>query len=156
MADLKEISWEAPEFIHYPKSWLWFLIVSITGVALAIYFLFQKDFLTAVLFVLLLVVVLFFARSPAKTLRIHLGYNGIKINNLQLPYQQVKSFWIVYEPPEVKTLNFETSAYLNRFVTLQLSEQDPIYIRSFLLQYLPEDLDKGELFADKLSRNLKF
>lgn len=152
----QEISWIAPEFIHYPKSRLWFLAVSIIGLGLAVYFLVRKDFLTAVLFILLLLVVLFFAKSPAKQLRIHLDHSGIKINNLKLPYQQVKSFWIVYEPPEVKTINFETSAYLNRFVTLQLDTQDPMKIRSFLLQYLSEDLEKGELLADKLSRNLRF
>ena len=154
--DPKEISWTAPEFVHYPKSRLWFLAVSAVGLGLVVYFLAQKDFLTAVLFILLLLIVIFFAKSEARQLHIHLDHSGIKINNLKLPYKQVKNFWIVYEPPEVKTLNFETSAYFNRFVTLQLDTQDPMKIRSFLLQYLAEDLEKGELLADKLSRNLRF
>lgn len=152
----KQITWLAPEFIHYPKSLFWFVIVIVMGLGLLTYFLFQKDFLTATLFALLLLTVLYFSKTKSKTVHIMLSSQGIKLNNTKLSYQQIKSFWIVYEPPEVKTLNFETTAYLNHFLTLQLSDQNPVEIREFLLQYLPEDLDRGEQFADKLARKLKF
>lgn len=151
----EEISWTAPEYIHYPKSRLWFGVLLFVGAGLIIYFLTQRDFLTALLFVLLLIVLFYFARKHPQTLHIHITHTGLKINNLKLPYQQIKSFWIVYDPPEVKTLNFETAAYLNRFLTLQLENEDPVQIRQFLLQFLSEDLDRGEYFTDKLSRHLK-
>ncbi|MDP3740737.1 MAG: hypothetical protein Q8R08_00220 [bacterium] len=156
MSEEKEISWSAPEFVHYPKSTGWFVAVGIVGLILIIYFLFQRDFLTASLFILLTVILVYFAKLPAKTLHIHLTTTGVKINESRLSYQQIKSFWMVYNPPEVKTLNFETGAYLNRFITLQLENEDPVKIRRFLAEYLTEDLEKGELFSDKVSRNLKF
>ncbi len=152
----KQISWSAPEFIHYPKSKAWFIIMTALGAALIVYFLSQKDFLTAVLFFCLLGLMFYFARAKPKTVRIELDSYGIKVGELKLPYSQIKSFWIVYEPPEVKTLNFETTAYLNRNLTLQLGSEDPVKIRKFLLEYLPEDLDKEEGVADKLARKLKF
>ncbi len=150
------MTWSAPEFVHYPKSKTWFIIMSAAGVALVAYFLFQKDFLTAVLFICLLVLMLYFSKAKPKTINIELDSLGIKIGVLKLPYKQIKSFWIIYEPPEVKTLNFETTAYLNRNISLQLEQKDPVQIRKFLLEYLPEDLDKEESVTDKLARKLKF
>lgn len=152
----KEINWTAPEFVHYPKGKWWFILAAALAAIIIAYFLLQKDFLTATLFILLAAVVIYFARQPAKTLHIQLTHAGLKLNNVKVPYQQIKSFWIVYEPPEVKILNFETSAYLNRFITLQLTDQDPVAVRAFLLKYLPEDLDRGEQISDKLARGLKF
>ncbi len=155
-SELTKITWTAPEFVHYPKSPLWFGLAILAGLALTIYFFFQKDFLTAVLFLLLLIVIVVFAKMPPRTIKIELDGLGIKLNQRRLPYQQIKSFWIVYEPPAVKTLNLETTARLNRFLTLQLAEENPVKIREYLAKHLSEDLDKGEQFSDKLSRTLKF
>ncbi len=151
-----KIAWEAPEFIHYPKSVWWFAVIAIAGTGLVIYFLFEKNFMTATLFVLLLVMTFFYAKKKPKTWRIELGGSGLKLSNMSIPYGQIKNFWIVYEPPEVKTLNFETTARINRYITLQLMNQNPVEIRKFLLEYLPEDLEREEQFADKLARTFKF
>lgn len=153
---MQEISWRAPEFIHYPKSFVWYGIIALLGLVLAGYFLLQKDFLTAVLFVLLFVLIVYFAQAKPKMLEISLDAKGLKLNEMRLPYQQIKTFWFVYEPPEIKTLNFETTAYFNRFLTLQLEDQDPVKIREFLLKYLPEDLERAEFTSDKIARKLRF
>ena len=151
-----EISWSAPEYQHYPKSIGWFVLLSLAGAGLTLYFLWQKDFLTSILFALFFVIIYFFSKTKPRTLRITLDSQGVKINNTRLPHSQIKKFWIVYDPPEVKILNFETLAYLNRYLTLQLESQDPVKIRQFLLSYLPEDLDSGEQLSDTLSRKLRF
>lgn len=151
-----EISWTAPEFIHYPKSLNWYLAAGGAALVLVVYFAFQKDFLTATMFVLLFLIVFFFARAKPRQVHITLSAHGIKLNDSRISYQQIKTFWLVYEPPEIKTVNFETSAYLNRYLTLQLGDGDPSEIRDFLLEYLLEDLDREERMPDKISRTLKF
>ena len=156
MTDKKQISWTAPEFIHYPKSRVWFIGLSALGLAVIAYFLLQRDFLTAVMFLLLFVSAYYFAKARPRDITVVLDSRGVKISQTQVPYQRIKTFWIVYSPPETKTLNFETSAYLNRFLTLQLEGEDPVAIRDFLLEYLPEDLDREEQLSDKISRTLKF
>jgi hypothetical protein len=152
----KSIGWTAPEFVHYPKSFVWFAVLTIICLGIVVYFLIAKEFLTATLFGLLYAIVFYFSRAKPKDLNIEISGRGLKLNHNLIPYQQLKSFWIIYSPPEVKTLNFETTAYFNRFVTLQLEQENPAAIREFLLQFLPEDLDRGEQFADKLGRTLKF
>ena len=151
-----QISWSAPEFIHYPKGPKWYIALGVVGLILVAYFAIQRDFFSAVTFVLLFLMAFFFSRTTPRQITITIGARGVRINDSLFPYQKIKSFWLVYEPPHVKTLNFETSAYLNRFLTLQLQDYDPVQVREFLLEYLPEDLDREERISDKISRNLKF
>ncbi len=151
-----KIEWTAPEYLHYPKSFWWYFGTGLITILLVGYFVFTREFLTATLFLVLAVLLFFFARKSPRNLDIILGPAGVKINSFQIPYQQIKAFWMVYDPPEIKTLNFETTATLNRFLTLQLGSQDPVQIRRFLLEFLAEDLERGEHLTDRLSRALKF
>ncbi len=156
MVEQTQITWNAPEFVHYPKSKTWFGVFAAIGVLLVGYFLTQKDFLTSSMFLLLFLMLMFVARAKPRQIEVTLSGRGIKLNETIVVYQQIKSFWLVYEPAEVKTLNFETTAYLNRFLTVQLADQDPVAVREFLLEFLPEDLDREERVTDKISRSLKF
>lgn len=150
------IKWSAPEFIHYPKNIWWFVLVILLGLMAIGYFVFHKEYLTAGLFFLIFAILFYFARATPRTINIELNTRGIKLNETSLSYQQIKTFWLVYDPPFVKTLNLETTTHFNRIFTLQLMDQDPIAIRKFLLEYLPEDLDRGEAISDKIARTLKF
>ena len=150
------MSWTAPEFTHYPKSIVWFVLFTLVGLGLVGYFLWQRDFLAATTFFLLFLMLLFLARAKPRQITIVLSGRGLKLNDALMPFQQLKSFWIVYQPPEVKTLNFETTAYLNRFLSVQLEDQDPSEVRAFLLDFLSEDLDREERVTDTISRTLKF
>lgn len=71
------------------------------------------------------------------------------------PYKIIKKFWLVYNPPITKTLNFETTAYLNNRISIQLGSQDPVAVKLYLSQYLPEDLDRTESLSETLARTLK-
>ena len=152
----REITWQAPEFMHYPKSAAWFIVLTAVAAGFAGYFLFRKDFLTAAMFVLLYVVVFFFSRKKPKIITVKLAGQGVSVGGTRLPWQKIKAFWIVYNPPEVKTLNLETAAYLNPVITLQLAEADPGEIREFLLEFIPEEPDREEQLADKIGRKLRF
>ena len=108
------------------------------------------------MFILLFLMALLFSRLKPRQITITLGPRGLRLNDSLISYQQMKSFWLVYEPPHIKTLKFETSAYLNRFLTVQLDDQDPVEIREFLLDYLAEDLEREERIPDKISRTFRF
>jgi hypothetical protein len=150
------LTWEAPEFVHYPKSPVWFIVLSIIGVALILFFLFKGDFLTSTLFALLLIVTLYFSRQKPRKVKIKITGNQLQINEVKIPFDQIKGFWIIYNPPEIKALNFETTAYLNRYVTVQLADENPLAIREFLLNHLVEDMEKTEPLTDKISRKIGF
>src|SRR3989344_5790671 len=126
-----KIQWNAPEYLHYPKGGWWYGIISLLALGIVGYFAYSRDFLTATLFLALAGLLIFFARKSPRNLEIELGPGGLKINAFRIPYHEIKTFWVVYEPPEIKTLNFETPAPLNRYLTLQRGNEDPVAIQGF-------------------------
>jgi len=151
-----QISWEAPEYIHYKKGFVWYLSLVLIGAAVLTYAVWNKDYLMLFTLLVVLIVWLVISHQKPRTIKITLSGKGVALSENFYPYSMLKSFWIVYEPPEVKTLYFETTNYLNREIIVQLGEEDPNRVRNFLLQFLPEDLEREESYSDKLLRRLKF
>lgn len=130
-------------------------MLTIIGLGLAAFFVWQRDFFTAAFFVLIYVIILFFAGMKPKTITIKITSQGIHLGSTPVPYSELKKFWIVYDG-DVKTLNFENKAYLNRYMTIQLVDQNPLHVQEFLRDYLPEDLEQREQMSDKIARRLRF
>lgn len=152
----KEISWQALEYPEYKKHPLWFVGLAIVTALLVLYGIYIKSWTTAAAFFLFGVLVMIYATQKPKTVTIKINGQGIQINNLLYGYPVIKKFWIIYNPPEVKSLYFETTAYLDRVVKLELGNQDPIAVKALLKQYLEEDLDAEESAADLIARKIKF
>jgi len=151
-----EISWIAPEFIEYQKNPKWYVSLLIVGVILLAYAIWQKDILTFITFLALIFAAYVFAHRKPKQVKVNLTGKGIGLNSEEYPYNSLKSFWIIYNPPEVKTLHIETTQYLNKELVIQLQEVDPNDVRALLERYLPENFEKEESYTDKLMRKLKF
>jgi hypothetical protein len=152
----KEIKWQAPEYPDYKKHPLWFVGFGLVIAALVLYGVLSGSWTTALTFILFGVAGLIFANKKPKTVTITINSTGIKIDETKYNYSVIKKFWILYELPELKALYFETSAYLNRVIKIELENQNPNVIREFLKKYLEEDLDQTESLADTISRKVNF
>ena len=80
-------------------------------------------------------------------------YSELKDPNIAIREANSMNFYLNVTP--IKTLYFETSAYLNNKISLELNEQDPVAVKLFLSQYLIEDLERDESVSDALARRLK-
>jgi hypothetical protein len=149
------ISWQAPEFRHYPKNLGWYITLIAVAVLIVGFFVIEKDLFAAATTALLAGFVIFFSRQKPTLVTIELSNKAIKFGNLSCPYKQLKYFWIVNSEHH-KTLNFSTSTYVNNTIILELEDQDPDEIREFLLQHLPEHHETEATFAQKVSHKLKF
>jgi hypothetical protein len=152
----RQISWETPEYPEYRKHPLWFLGFAVLMALFVLYGIFTASWTTVVLFALLGVLGIFYAAQKPKIVTVTLDPTGVHINNLTYSYQVIKKFWIVYDALEVRSLYLETSAYFNHILKLELADQDPLLTKNFLKQYLEEDLDRHESFADAIARRLRF
>jgi hypothetical protein len=152
----KEISWQALEYPEYKKHPLWFIGLALIVALLVLYGISTKSWTTVVMFILFGALGLVYAIQKPRTLTIKLTGQGVQINSLMYGFPIIRKFWIIYSPPEVKSLYLETSAYLNRIVKLELGNQDPRAVKAFLRQYLEEDLEATESTADFIARKLKF
>src|SRR5438132_9393448 len=125
------LSWEAPEFRHYPKNFGWYLTLLIVAGLILLYQILQKDFFGAFTVVVLTIFIWIFARQQPRNVTISVTDKGLNIDDSHLPYQEIKQFWVV-DTENHRTLNLETNAYLNRLVILQLEDQDPDEVRDLL------------------------
>ena len=80
---------------------------------------------------------------------------GIKVGNKEYPYQNIKSFWIIYKPPHVKTLNIRANSKILPDVSIQLGDQDPVELRTYLCSQIREEEGREETGVDALIRIFK-
>ena len=133
----------------------WYLAFALISLGLIIFGLYSHSILTVVTFCVIIFSVLLLGNLQPSAVTYKATKTGIALGNTIYPYKIIKTFWIVYNPPEVKTLNFETTAYFNNQLTLQLGNQNPMELKRFLNQYLQEDLNREESVTDTLARRLK-
>ncbi len=151
----EEIVWKTVNYIQHDRSSTWYLIFGLISLGLIVFGIFTKSILTVITFVAVIASVLTLNYQTPRTLTCKATKTGISYGRTLFPYKIIKTFWILYHPPEIRTLNFETTAYLNNRITIQLENQDPVELQAFLNQYLREDLDREESLTETLVRNLK-
>ncbi|MBI4049731.1 MAG: hypothetical protein HY395_02880 [Candidatus Doudnabacteria bacterium] len=152
----EQISWQAPEFTAHQKTLQWYVTFGVISLLLLAFAVFTGSFITITTFILGIAIAYFFATKQPQNTTYTMSGLGIGINHNTIPYKNIRKFWIIYKPPQTKTLNFETTAYLNNTVSLELGDQDPVAVKLFLKRYLPEDLDMDETITDILARKAKF
>ncbi len=149
-------TWRAYEYIQHPKGKTWYVLEAI---AVAIFLgitIFTKNYTTALAMVTFLAVYHYIhEKHPPKEIEIKVSRMGIKVGEMIFPYDHIKAFWIIYNPPYVKTLNLHVSKRLYSDVMIQLGDQNPAEIREFLCGQIPEVEGKTERFTDMILRLLK-
>ena len=149
------ISWKTHEFEHREKGSGWYLTFVIIALMLIAYALHNRDYFAALTFFIISAVALMFAGIHPREVQITITDKGVNIENLHIPYVNIKKFWIVNHS-KAKLLYLETTAYLNRFVIIQLADQDIEHIKETLGKFLQEEHNSRETMAQRLARTLRF
>ncbi|HTL39362.1 MAG TPA: hypothetical protein VL306_00920 [Methylomirabilota bacterium] len=149
------LTWKSPSHLAHKRSALWYIFFGLGSLGLLAFALYDRHIITIITFVLIILMIFLIISQPQREIVSKITKNGIHIGDTEYPYKIIKRFWIVYNPPQVKTLNFETTTYINNRITVQLGSQDPLLVKRVLSQYLLEDLDQQESTADILARKLK-
>lgn len=63
---------------------------------------------------------------------------GIKIENRVYEFSDLKSFWLFYEPPEIKELSLESRKTAMPYIKVPLGDTDPVKLREMLMKFIPE------------------
>ncbi|MDP3784660.1 MAG: hypothetical protein Q8R12_01115, partial [bacterium] len=71
------------------------------------------------------------------------------------PYDDLKSFWLNYDPPHVKELYVISKKVLLPQLSIPLGQTDPNQIREHLLKFL-EEREIQESLADAIARFFRF
>lgn len=147
--------WQAPEFRHYPKNPAWYITFAVIAILLVGYQVLQKDFFGAISLAVIGVIVTIFAHHKPQEITIEISDLGIHINGDLIPYNRIRKFWIINDGTH-KTLNFETTAYINHILTLELEDLDSDELHEFLSEILPEHEDPNPTTSQRLSHWFRF
>lgn len=149
------LSWIAPETVKHERGLVWKIVASlVVAFAIAWGFVYFSWTFSLLLITFVLVYYLVHLEHP-KEVEIKISEIGIKVGAKKYPYSRIKVFWIIYEPPFVKTLNIRVSGEIVSDITIQLDHQDPAPIRNFLLEKIPELEGQTEKISDIFLRLFK-
>ncbi len=148
--------WTIQEYEQYERGNRWYMVMGFIGVVTLLYALISGNFLFALVIVLFGIILFLQSHQTPPQLPFVITDLGIIIGRKFHPFSDLKSFYIVYRPPEVKMLFFQSKSALEPMVRIPLLDTDPVEVRFSLLQYLPEDSEKeDEPISDQLARNLR-
>ncbi len=147
--------WNAPEFIRYERGWRWYLIMSVLDIGLIVYAYFTGSWSMALVFLLLPLVYILESRKKPKLTQVSLSSWGIKFGIIELPYTEIKQFWIHHNPPHLDELHLRTNNKLHPHLAIPLMGASPVLIRQYLLTQVPEWEGKTISFIDWLTRFLR-
>lgn len=148
-------TWSIKEYEGKEKSTVWFLVIGGICLALIAFAIFTANFLFALIILLFIFVVVLREFYTPENFDFKITDLGIVLGNKFYSYSDIKSFHIIYEPPDSKYLYIRLKS-ISPLISIDLAEQNPIKIREFMLKYATEDLEKeNENFSDTLNRLLK-
>ncbi|NQT50075.1 hypothetical protein HQ571_05250 [Candidatus Kuenenbacteria bacterium] len=147
------VNWEFPEYTEKRRSKAWYISVSVILALLILYAVLIGNYLFAIILVLGVFTVVYQYFEAPRSVPVVLAEDGIIIDREFFPYKAIKSFWLIYEPPDVKYLYLSFHSNLKRNLPIPLENANPLKIREALLTYLDEDLEKDEEeFSEVFSR----
>jgi len=147
--------WTFREFPLHSRGALWYFSAGLALILLLVYAVISGNFLFLV--VIILSSALFFVlQKSAREIMFQIYEDGISIGGKFYSYSDIENFWIIYNPPEVKNLYFRFKSSFVPLVVIPLEDMNPVAVRSALLEYLEEDIEKeDEPTLDTISRLLK-
>jgi hypothetical protein len=146
------IEWDAPEYVHYKKEKNWYIIAGILLSIIIVYALIKNSPIMAITFILIGAVSYIQLEKPPRTLRFKVTHDGVVVGKELYEFEDIKSFWIFYEP-EFQVISLRTDSYLLPYVHVPIHNEDPLEIRDILMKFIPEAKHKPS-FVDSIERAL--
>jgi hypothetical protein len=156
-ADIGEIylEWTFPEYVKRDRAKSWYAGAIIFGSGLMVYSILTINFLFAIIVLLFAFIGIYQHYQEPRRLKVTMAEDGIVVDNSFYAYSEFKSFWLLYNPPLVKTLNFGFKSS-NSQLTISLDQANPLKVREAIEPIIYEDLTKeSESLSEVFSRVIK-
>ncbi len=148
--------WETPLYPTYQRGTRWYLFLTAGTILLVSYAVINSNFLFAFLILLCAIIIVLAGNEEAPVVLAQIGELGIVWDGKLYLYRDLTEFSIIYQPPYISTLYFETKSLVNPKIRISLEDQDPAGIRDHLRAYLKENTDlQTESSSDILGRLLR-
>lgn len=132
-------SWRSPEFEMFERDKKWYLYVTLILLAIVAYAVLTNGLVMAITFILVGVVGYIYIHKEPRVLDFMITEDGVVAGREIYDFNNLKSFWIFYEPEGVKVISLHTESHLVPYVHIPIHNEDPLEIREILLGYIPEE-----------------
>jgi len=148
------VHWQAPEFEIYEQDQKWLTYIGLVLVIIIGYAIWDNSLIMAITFVLIGVVGYIYIEKAPRTLDFMVTHDGVVAGREIFEYENIKSFWIFYEPEGQKVISLHMNGGILPYVHIPIHDQNPVHIRESLLLNLHE-IKQGHNFVDTLERFLR-
>ena len=131
-------SWRAPEFEIYEKSARWYVLATVFILAMVAYALFTDAPIMAITFILIGIVGYIYSQKDPRVVTFSITSKGVLADKEFYSYENIRSFWIFYDPNRTRAISLHTKASMLPFVHIPISDEDPVLLRKILLEEIPE------------------
>lgn len=147
------LAWRAPEYTHHEKSTFWFLVAGVIAFLLVLYGLRTEGGWTFSIAIIVFAGSYYlFYRSSPPIVEVKISKIGIKIGKHTFPMNNIRNFWITYNPPFVMRLYLRMTSKFHPDIAVSLDNADPAEVHQILSSFVKELKGKGEPFSDTLAR----
>lgn len=150
------LSWTFPEFEQHARSRAWYLgafAIFVISVALSA---FSRNYTFIALLVLFAFVILVRLRRQPPDVQFAIREEGLEVGQRFYTWKELKEFWILYQPPQVKKVYFHFTSAIRPALDIALMDQNPLKLRQVLSERLQENTEfEEEPAGDQITRYLK-
>lgn len=147
--------WSVEEYARYDRTIWWYVFMISVSLIFVVYGIFSSNFLFSLIIILAGIILFLQSRADPLVVDFQVAELGVLIGNRFYPYEELDGFFVIYNPPEVKMLFFETKSAVRPRLRIPLTDANPVEVRHTLQAFLPEDIEcTEEPMSDMISRRL--
>ncbi len=147
----KILRWRAPDYYTFERSPYWSLVVGLVSMVLSLILIYTGNFFPVIIIILAVIVTFQLSHEKPKTHEFAIDESGMLQRENYVPFYELKSFWIA-QHGQKSILYIEPVGFFKSPIAIPLGTQSSTEVRNYLLRYLPEKLERGELISEKLIR----
>ena len=133
--------WTIQEYAQHQRGVRWYIIMITAGLLFVVYGLMSNNFLFSLIIILAGIILFIQSHQAPPQVLFQITELGVVIGRKFYNFSELKNFFIVYQPPEVKNLFFQTSNMVHPILSIPLLDENPVAVRETLLEFIDEDLD---------------
>ena len=127
-------SWETVEHIFHPKGAGWYVTLVLIVAVIILAGVLMKDWWLVAIVVLGIIALATSKYNKPQKIPYKISPKGVAIADKLYPYSQIKSFWVIYRPPN-KSVYFERAQLFAPHLVIRLGIEDPAKIRNYLIKH---------------------
>lgn len=148
------LEWTFDEYERHERGTGWYAVAALVGAAFLAYAFATRNFLFAVLIVMVAVVIVLRTRHTPERIAVRVSPAGIELDGQLHRYDAVETFWIV-EPEHGRPMLYIDPEGLKPRVGIPIDGVAVADVRAALAPYVRESADRDEPGSDILGKVLK-